>query len=256
MRKSIVLLLGLIFLVGCANLSSTQTVETPKLQEPTQTEISTPTKPAETQAQVLSATAQVVSTEELDLTQLWSYGLTSIRTGKSLIEEGGEHNFDESLISYGYNLVVDREGNILTPGGAPLHGGEQLVITEEYQDDHNLREYARIYTIMAPIRDTILYHFEETSKEEWLAVTEILKINNIKTQDAAEINGRSILSTEQVYDYIASGNAEGSPVMRYLEEAGLELKCLAFVDFDFSNPQGANHCEDHDLAVESGIKTP
>jgi hypothetical protein len=119
-----------------------------------------------------------------------------------------------------------------------------------------MREYARSYTIMAPIRDTILYHFEETTREGWLAITKILTINNIKTEDAAEISARSILSTEQVYDYIASGAAKGSSVMRYLEEAGLELKCLAFKDFDFTNPEGGNHCEEHNLEISSGIELP
>jgi len=203
-----------------------------------------------------SAAIEPDSSKGVDLTQLWSFGLTSVRTGEPLIEEGGEHKLDESIVSYGYNVVVDNDGNVLTPRGAPLQGGEKLFLTEDYQDDHNIREYAHIYTIMAPIRDTILYHFEETTKEEWLAITEFLTINNIKTVDAAEINGRSILSTEQIYDYIASGEAEGSPVMRYLEEAGLELKCLAFKDFDFTNPQGANHCQEHGIEVGSGIEMP
>lgn len=191
-----------------------------------------------------------------DITQLWSYGLTSIRTGEPLVEEGAEHKLNADLISYGYNLVADRNGTILSPRAVPLAGGEQLILTDEYQEDHNTREYARIYTIMAPIRDTILYHFEETTREEWLAITEILTINNIKTIDAAVVNGRSILSTPQVYDYIASGEAEGSPIVRYLEEAGLELSCLAFKDFDFTNPEGGNHCQEHQLDVGAGIKLP
>ena len=194
--------------------------------------------------------------EDLDLTKLWSYGLTSIRTGKPLIEEGGEHRLDESKISYGYNLVVDRNGHILPPQGKPLQGGEHLILTEAYQDDHNMREYARICAIMAPIRDTLLYHFEETTREEWLAVTEILTINHIKTKDAAVISRRSVLSTKQVYEYIAGGEAQGSPVMRYLEEAELELKCLAFKDFDFTNPEGRNHCVEHNIEVGSGIQLP
>lgn len=182
--------------------------------------------------------------------------MTSIRTGEPIIAEGGEHQLDEKLVAHGYNLVVDKNGNILTPRATPLQGGEKLTLTDTYQDDHNTREYACVYTIMAPIRDTLLYHFEETSKEEWLAITAVLTLNNIKTEDAPEVNGRSVLSTEQVYDYVASGNAEGSPIMRYLEEAGLELKCLAFQDFDFTNPEGANHCTVHNLALGSGIKLP
>jgi hypothetical protein len=199
---------------------------------------------------------EIISDEAIDLTELWSFGLTSIRTGEPLIEEGSEHQLDETIISYGYNLVVDKNGIVLSPRGVPLQGGEQLIRTEEFQNDPNVREYARVYTIMAPIRDAILYHYEETTREEWLAITEILTINNIKTEYASEINGRSILSTEQVYDYIASGDAEGSPVMRYLEEAGLELKCLVFKDFDFTNPEGGNHCIEQNIDVGSGINIP
>lgn len=130
------------------------------------------------------------------------------------------------------------------------------MLTKEYQKDKNVREYARVYTIMAPIRDAILYHFEEISKEEWMELTKVLEINGIKTKDAKKVSPRSILSSEQVYDYVASGPREGSPVMRYLEEAGLELKCLAFVDFDFTNPQGGNHCKEHNIDAGSGIKMP
>ena len=218
-----------------------------------QAEAPVATEPAPTESAPVEAEA---AESVLDLTQLWSYGLTSIRTGDPLIEEGAEHSLNPDIVSYGYNLVVDRNGKVLSPRAVPLMGGEQLILVDEYQEDHNTREYARIYTVMAPIRDMILYHFEETTREEWLAITEILTINNIKTVDAAVVNGRSILSTPQVYDYIASGKAEGSPIMRYLEEAGLELSCLAFKDFDFTNPEGGNHCEEHQLDVGAGIKLP
>ncbi|OEU44483.1 MAG: hypothetical protein BBJ60_05580 [Desulfobacterales bacterium S7086C20] len=234
MKKLIYMIMCLLILVSCASRVEENVENIPENQN----------------------TPEIVSDESIDLTELWSYGLTSIRTGEPLIEEGNEHKLDESIISYGYNLVVDKNGNILTPRGAPLQGGEKLILTEEYQSDHNVREYARIFTIMAPIRDAILYHFEEMTREEWLEITEVLTLNKIKTKDADEINGRSILSTEQVYDYVASGKAEGSPVMRYLEEAGLELKCLAFKDFNFTNPEGNNHCIEHNIDVGSGIKIP
>ena len=212
-----------------------------------------PTESAPTESAAVEAEA---AESALDLTQLWSYGLTSIRTGDPLIEEGAEHNLNPDIVSYGYNLVVDRNGKVLSPRAVPLMGGEQLILVDEYQEDHNTREYARIYTVMAPIRDTILYHFKETTREEWLAITEVLTVNNIKIADAVVVNGRSILSTPQVYDYIASGEVEGSPIVRYLEEAGLELSCLAFKDFDFTNPEGGNHCEEHQLDVGAGIKLP
>ena len=194
--------------------------------------------------------------DKVDLKKLWSYGLTSRRTGKPLVEKGGVHRLDKSKVSYGYNFVVNRNDRVLPPGGRPLFGGEKLMLTREYQEKRNVREYARVVSIMAPIRDAILYNFEHTSKKEWLKLTEVLKINNIKTQDSPAITPRSILSIEQVYDYVASKPTEGSPVMRFLEEAELELKCLGFVDFDFTNPQGRNHAKEHNIKVGSGIKMP
>lgn len=185
---------------------------------------------------------------------LWSNGLKSVRTGEPLIEEGGEHKLDPASIKYGYNLVVGADGGALSPRAVPLKGGEQLSTTDAYQDDNNTREYARIYTIMAPIRDTILYHFESTSLAEWQKLTEVLASNNIKTKDASKIDRRAVLSSDQVYEYVSGGPSDGSAVMRYLEEAGLELKCLAFKDFNFVNPEGADHCKDHGFETGSGIK--
>lgn len=43
---------------------------------------------------------------------------------------------------------------------------------------------------------------------------------------------------------------------RYLDEAELELKCLAFQKFDFTNPEGANLCAENGFNSGSGIKLP
>lgn len=91
--------------------------------------------------------------------ELWSCGQTSIRTGLPLIFEGGEHQIDSNLVSYGYNLVLNKDGTVLAPTGAPLEGRETLVLVLVYEQDHNAREYAHVVSIMAPIRDAILYHF-------------------------------------------------------------------------------------------------
>ena len=245
-----------------------QTIDSSPTAKPTETSVITanptsaseptvkPTGMPDPTAIAETTTADVLANVKLDLSQLWSYNLTSIRTGEPIIKEGGEHNLDPGIIAYGYNMVADASGTILTPRGAPLQGGEQLLQTAAYQDDYNTREYARIFSIMAPIRDTILYHYEETTVDEWKAVTNILTINRIKTENAAEISNRSILSTGQVYDFIAGGQASGSPVMRYLEEAELELKCLAFKDFNFTNPEGGNHCREQKMEVGYGIQLP
>lgn len=59
-----------------------------------------------------------------DLEKLWSYGLISRRTGEPLVKEDGEHRMDRSKVSYGYNVVVDKNGNVLRPSARPLQGGE------------------------------------------------------------------------------------------------------------------------------------
>ena len=193
---------------------------------------------------------------EVDLTKLWSYGLTSKRTGEPMVEKGGEHKMDKSKVSYGYNLVVDKNGTTLQPRGRPFGNGDKLILTKTYQEDENMREYTRVFTFIAPIRDAILYRFDQTTKEQWLELTWVLKINNIKTVDSMDTGPQRPLSIEQVYDYVAGRPTQGSPVMRFLDEAELELKCLAFVNFDFTNPKGQNHCTDHNIKVGSGIKLP
>ncbi len=193
------------------------------------------------------------------LKKLWAYGLISRRTGEPLIEPYGAHKLIKTKVSYGYNQVVDRKGQVLRPGGRPLQGGERLILTKEYQKDPNVREYARVFTYMAPIRDALLYNFNDTTKKEWLELTQILKINKIKTMAAPGIGPRSILSAQQVYDYIKRNPREGSPVMRFLEEAELELKCLALDATKSPVGGGQNmsqHCQEHGKPMGSGLILP
>ena len=153
MKKLSYLLLFLLILVSCSNVGPTPTAVPDEPPDSAETEPTLATAAEPTEAPDQTEPVETEPVEALDLTQLWSYGLTSIRTGEPLIEEGSEHKLDENVISYGYNLIVDENGNVLTPRGTPLVGGEQLILTEDYQDDENMREYARIYTIMAPLRD-------------------------------------------------------------------------------------------------------
>jgi hypothetical protein len=194
-----------------------------------------------------------------ELKKLWAYGLISRRTGEPLIETGGEHQLNKSKVSYGHNQVLNRAGQLVRPGGRPLQGGERLILTREYQKDSNVREYAQVFTYMAPIRDALLYNFNNTTKKEWLELTQVLKINQIKTTPAQGFGPRTILSFEQVYDYIKRNPREGSPVMRFLEEAELELKCLALDPSKSPIGGGQNmsqHCEEHGKPMGSGLKSP
>lgn len=187
---------------------------------------------------------------DVDFTSLWAYGLISSRTGEAIIEEGDEFNLDPSIVSYGYNLVVDSSGNQLSATAAPLNGGEQLAVNSTLVTDHNLAELARIYSIMAPIRDAIFFHYDETSAEEWDSLTSLLTLNGIKTSTDG-----STLSTSDVYDYVATGPTDGNPVLQYLEEAELDLNILGYRDFDFTNPDGVDQSAESGLTAERGIAT-
>jgi len=202
-----------------------------------------------------SLAAAPLAAESLD--RLWSFGLTSIRSGAPLIEEGGQHRIDPGVYRDGYTVVQDRHGNLRAPTARPLEGGEQIVLTDTYQDDPNTRAYALIVALMAPIRDMILYDFESSTRTDWDAVTAVLTLNGIKTVDAPDPSvRRAELSTSQIWDYVAAAPTDGNPVLQYLEEAELELKCLSFTGFDFTNPEGANHCVDHGLVQGTGLRLP
>jgi hypothetical protein len=87
-------------------------------------------------------------------------------------------------------------------------------------------------------------------------MTQILTVNSIRTeQDLSGTPPEQVYSTEGVYDLLKLGE-NFHPMMKYLEEAELELKCIAFVDFDFTNPEGDDHCAIHDLPVGQGLTLP
>ncbi|WP_420411657.1 hypothetical protein [Roseibium sp.] len=189
-----------------------------------------------------------------DLSGLWAFGLISARTGEPLIFEGGEHQLDTSLISYGFNQVTDSNGTVQAAAAAPFSGGEQLVLLTTPLTDTNTIEYARTLAIMAPIRDAILYQYEQTTRVEWEVLTSVLTLNGLKTT-AATSSSATLLSAREVYDYVATGPTDGNPVLQFLEEAELELKCLGFTNFNFTNPEGTNHCEETGLTQGAGIRT-
>jgi hypothetical protein len=91
---------------------------------------------------------------------------------------------------------------------------------------------------------------------EWRSMTQILTVNSIRTeQDLSGTPPEQVYSTDGIYDLLKLGE-NFHPMMKYLEEAELELKCIAFVDFDFTNPEGDDHCAIHDLPVGQGLTLP
>jgi hypothetical protein len=167
------------------------------------------------------------------------------------------HNIDLSTVSYGYNTVVDKDGNQVAPQGKPFQEGYGLMTSADYIEDQNSREYAQILAYMGSIRDVLMCDVETTSEDEWLAIAEILTLNSIKTtQSLTGTPQEQYYSTSGIYDHLKNDGEDLHPMMKYLEEAELELKCLAFTEFDFTNPDGQNHCQIHNVEEESGLVLP
>ena len=123
--------------------------------------------------------------------------------------------------------------------------------------DNNTREYARIAFYMMPIRDALMCDLATTSLGVWQQLTAILQINGIKeVQDLSGTPTEQVYSSDGIYEHLTNDGPDENAMLKYLEEAELELKCLAFVGFDFTNPDGENHCVIHGLAQGSGLMIP
>jgi hypothetical protein len=110
---------------------------------------------------------------------------------------------------------------------------------------------------MMPIRDAIICDLDKASLTLWQTLTAILRLNNIKTVQALSGTPQDqVYSNDGIYEHLTKDGPDQNAMMKYLEEAELELKCLAFINFDFTNPEGANHCVIHDLAQGSGLLIP
>jgi len=170
--------------------------------------------------------------------------------------DGCGHDVDASLVKLGFNRVVDAAGAAKKPQGKPLQAGDRLEAVSEEVTAPNEREYARVASYIMPIRDALMCDFKLFSLKQWQSLTEILTLNGIKTtQNLSGTPKEQFYSTDGIYEHLLAG-PDFHPMMKYLEEAELELKCLAFVDFDFVNPEGDDHCATHGLEVGSGLVLP
>ncbi len=167
------------------------------------------------------------------------------------------HRVDPNIVSLGQNVVLSESGEVQPAQGRPIQEGWTLGRSAESITDHNEREYARVASYMMPIRDAIMCDLDETSLTIWQILTEILRLNNIKTvQDLSGTPKEQVYSSDGIHQHLTNDGPDYNAMMKYLEESELELKCLAFINFDFTNPEGANHCEIHGLAQGSGLVIP
>lgn len=183
-------------------------------------------------------------------------GTNAAQAGTLNTNDDCGHNIEPNVIQYGYNIVADGSGSEVLPQGRPFQDGYILVKTDAYIEEHNRREYAQIFAHIGQIRDALTCDIATVSADDWAALTQILVLNNIKTtQSLTGTPKEQYYSNSGIYDLISSGE-NFHPMMKYLEEAELELKCLAFKDFDFVNPEGVNHCAVHHLDEGSGLALP
>lgn len=166
------------------------------------------------------------------------------------------HRVEPTVVNLGFNVVLDTAGATQSPQGRPLQENWTLAESSTEVTDHNSREYARIASYMMPIRDALMCDMATIDEATWLSLTQILTLNSIRTeQDLSGTPPEQVYSTEGIYDLLRAGE-NLHPMMKYLEEAELELKCIAFEDFDFTNPEGDDHCAIHDLPVGQGLSLP
>ena len=153
------------------------------------------------------------------------------------------HAVDPALVKEGFNLVVDQNGKEVRPQGRPFQEGYKLKRTIELVDDHNKRAYAKAFCIMAPIRDALIFNIRSTTEEDWTKMSAVLKKNNIKTQQwlGGPTPRDNYYSSKGIFASLKTNGPDYHSMMKYLEEAELELKSRVFSkDFDFTNPQGVN----------------
>ncbi len=166
------------------------------------------------------------------------------------------HRVEPAIVRVGHNVVLDTTGTTQSPQGRPLQEGWTLDESATEINDHNSREYARIAAYMMPIRDALMCDIASIEQAQWIELTQILTLNDIReVQDLSGTPPEQVYSTDGIYDLLQDGE-NFHPMMKYLEEAELELKCVAFEDFDFTNPKVDDHCAIHNLPVGQGLILP
>ncbi len=184
----------------------------------------------------------------------------SIQQNENVVEEFTdicEASPAASIVNYGYNKVLDELDTEVAPTGRPIQVGDYLTSISDYVSDQNTREWALIFSLMSPIREALSCDVTSVTQTEWDDLTEVLDLNSIKTnQDLSGTPTEQYYSSDGIFTHLQDG-ADYHPMLKYLEEAELELKCLAFESsFDFTNPEGDDHCEIHSITQGSGITLP
>jgi hypothetical protein len=217
------------------------------------------TEPAETTATSPSASASASAASSSVATEpasdaAYPAGSPSVANVVSGDSKCGSE-FNPAIVRTGYNEVVDASGTVLSPQGKPLQVGDTLEAVETEITEQNEVAYAQVTSYMIPIRNALMCNIDALTNAQWTDLTSILTVNDIKTkQDLSGTPKDQVYSTQGIYELLKAGPEE-HPMMKYLEESELSLKCLDFVGFDFTNPEGDNQCQEEGLK-EGTMKLP
>jgi len=159
---------------------------------------------------------------------------------------GSPHRLDPDATSLGRQHVVDIDGAAVRPGGRPFQDGYTLAATDEAVIDNDALAYVEVFKVMAPIRDALMYDIAHTRPEAWAELTTTLRDAGIKLESEAldsPIPPKRSYGIDDVY--ALARNPEGAdihhPVMKFLEESELELKCQ-WMEMSLVNPEGHDPC--------------
>lgn len=159
------------------------------------------------------------------------------------IFDGSPHDIDLGIEN---GIIVDARGNRVFSQGKPFQDGYTLIPTEEVIINDSESGYIRVFRTMAPVRDALMYDIAALSSATWDNLTIELRTLGIKTESK---NLDSDNPRDMVYGiddiYTLAKNPAGQiihhPVMRFLEEAELEIKCL-WTQTNLTNPEGIDPC--------------
>lgn len=160
---------------------------------------------------------------------------------------GTAHNLDTTKTNEGFEQVKDKDGSAVKPMGKPIQDGFVLAATTAEVSDANELGYVKVFKVMAPIRDALMYTIASVDSARWATLTKSLTDNGIKTA-SKNLTSSNPMEVEYGTDdiYALARKPDGADihhkVMKYLEEAELALKCK-WLTIDLTNPEGVDPCK-------------
>lgn len=169
----------------------------------------------------------------------------NINSAGFCIFTGSPHSIDTSIQPA---MVTDQDGKQVKVQGKPFQDGYKLTRTEMEITDSNEKGYIEVFKIMAPIRDALMYNIETLQEAGFTTLTSELTKLNIKTESQnldSKIPKDKIYGTNDIFNLAKKPNGKDihHEVMKYLEEAELELKCHKTTS-DLTNPEGIDPCKE------------